>query len=209
MRILYGVNGEGMGHATRSRVMIDALLENHDVRVVSQAAPTRFLAETLPHVDEIFGPTFAMKEGQIRAGRRCSGTCSPPATSSRARCATGWRAPRVAPGRRDHRLRAAHRGVRPLEPHAARRGRQHQHARPLPPRRRDRRRRARGLHDRQGGHPLDGPRGRRVRGHDLLRAAAGAGVHDARAADRAAGDRGRQERARRAPGRVRERRPER
>ena len=35
MRILYGVNGEGMGHATRSRVVIDALIENHDVRVVS------------------------------------------------------------------------------------------------------------------------------------------------------------------------------
>ena len=34
MRILYGVNGEGMGHATRSRVVIDSLLESHDVRVV-------------------------------------------------------------------------------------------------------------------------------------------------------------------------------
>ena len=66
MRILYGVNGEGMGHATRSRVVIDALLENHDVRVVSHGGAYTFLAETLPHVDEIFGPTFAMKDGQIQ-----------------------------------------------------------------------------------------------------------------------------------------------
>lgn len=66
MRILYGVNGEGMGHATRSRVVIDALLENHDVRVVSHGGAYSFLAEALPHVDEIFGLTFAMKDGQIQ-----------------------------------------------------------------------------------------------------------------------------------------------
>jgi uncharacterized protein (TIGR00661 family) len=55
-----------MGHATRSRVVIDALLENHDVRVVSSGNAYRFLAEALPHVDEVFGLTFAMEEGQIR-----------------------------------------------------------------------------------------------------------------------------------------------
>ena len=37
MRILYGVNGEGMGHATRSQVVIDDLLERHDVRVARRA----------------------------------------------------------------------------------------------------------------------------------------------------------------------------
>ena len=34
MRILYGVAGEGMGHATRSRVVIDHLARSHDVQVV-------------------------------------------------------------------------------------------------------------------------------------------------------------------------------
>jgi Glycosyl transferase family 1 len=38
VRVLYGVNGEGMGHATRSRVVIDALLARHDVRSDSVAA---------------------------------------------------------------------------------------------------------------------------------------------------------------------------
>jgi uncharacterized protein (TIGR00661 family) len=33
-RILYGVAGEGMGHAIRSRVVIDHLARSHDVQVV-------------------------------------------------------------------------------------------------------------------------------------------------------------------------------
>jgi uncharacterized protein (TIGR00661 family) len=65
MRILYGVNGEGMGHATRSQVVIDALLGNHDVRVVASGAAFRYLRDRLPQIAEIFGPTFAMKEGEI------------------------------------------------------------------------------------------------------------------------------------------------
>jgi uncharacterized protein (TIGR00661 family) len=66
MRILYGVNGEGMGHATRSQVVIDRLLERHDVRVMASGAAFRHLRERLPEVDEVFGPTFAMGEGQIQ-----------------------------------------------------------------------------------------------------------------------------------------------
>ena len=66
MRILYGVNGEGMGHATRSRVVIDHLLNEHDVRVVASGAAFKYLRDKLPAVDEIFGPSFAMQDGQIR-----------------------------------------------------------------------------------------------------------------------------------------------
>lgn len=66
MRILYGVNGEGMGHATRSEVVIDRLLARHDVRVIASGAAFRHLRERLDAVDEVFSPTFAMGEGQIR-----------------------------------------------------------------------------------------------------------------------------------------------
>jgi uncharacterized protein (TIGR00661 family) len=66
MRVLYGVNGEGMGHATRSHVVIEELLRRHDVRVVASGAALRHLHARLPRVEEIFGPTFAMGEGQIR-----------------------------------------------------------------------------------------------------------------------------------------------
>jgi uncharacterized protein (TIGR00661 family) len=64
--LLYGVNGEGMGHATRSQVVIDALLKAHDVRVVASGAAFRYLRDRLPRVDEIFGPSFAMKDGEIQ-----------------------------------------------------------------------------------------------------------------------------------------------
>ncbi len=65
MRVLYGVNGEGMGHATRSRVVIDDLLERHDVRVMASQAAFTYLSERLPTVEQIFGPSFAMQDGEI------------------------------------------------------------------------------------------------------------------------------------------------
>ncbi len=66
MRILYGVNGEGMGHATRSEVVITSLLDEHEVRVMASGAAFRYLEDRLDHVSEIFGPSFAMEEGEIR-----------------------------------------------------------------------------------------------------------------------------------------------
>lgn len=48
MRILYGVVGEGMGHATRSRVVIDHLATaGHSLRVVVSGRAHRFLTERL------------------------------------------------------------------------------------------------------------------------------------------------------------------
>jgi uncharacterized protein (TIGR00661 family) len=55
-----------MGHATRSHVVIDALLTTHDVRVVASGAAFRYLQDRLPRVKEVFGPSFAMEEGEIR-----------------------------------------------------------------------------------------------------------------------------------------------
>jgi uncharacterized protein (TIGR00661 family) len=66
LRILYGVNGEGMGHATRSEVVIGSLLEEHEVRVMASGAAFRYLGDRLAHVDECFGPSFAMEQGEIR-----------------------------------------------------------------------------------------------------------------------------------------------
>ena len=65
LRIPYGVNGEGTGH-TRSEVVIESLLARHDVRVMASGTAFRFLTDRLPRVDEIFGPSFALEEGEIR-----------------------------------------------------------------------------------------------------------------------------------------------
>jgi uncharacterized protein (TIGR00661 family) len=46
MRILYGVVGEGMGHATRSRVILEHVLKKgHDVRVIVSGRAHKFLSE--------------------------------------------------------------------------------------------------------------------------------------------------------------------
>jgi len=61
MRILYGVVGEGMGHATRSRVTLDHLLTaGHEVRVVVSGRAHGFLTERFKgraniRIEEIHG----------------------------------------------------------------------------------------------------------------------------------------------------------
>ncbi len=48
MRVLYGIVGEGMGHATRSRVVIEHLLASgHEVRVVVSGRAHKFLTDKL------------------------------------------------------------------------------------------------------------------------------------------------------------------
>ena len=67
MKVLYGVNGEGMGHATRSEVVINSLLaEGHDVQVMASGAAFKYLEPRLGHVNEVFGPSFAMEDGEIQ-----------------------------------------------------------------------------------------------------------------------------------------------
>ena len=59
MRILYGVVGEGMGHATRSKVAIEHLLKRgHEVKVVVSGRAHAFLAESFPDVVAIKGLTI-------------------------------------------------------------------------------------------------------------------------------------------------------
>ena len=54
MRILYGVAGEGMGHATRSRVVVEGLIEEHDVRLVASSDAYTYLAGHFPAVHEVW-----------------------------------------------------------------------------------------------------------------------------------------------------------
>ncbi|MGK2955457.1 MAG: glycosyltransferase family protein [Solirubrobacterales bacterium] len=76
MKILYGVNGEGMGHATRSELVISSLLENHEVRIRTSGAAYGYLDPIFENVDEIFGPSFAMDQGEILRWASVTGTLS-------------------------------------------------------------------------------------------------------------------------------------
>jgi uncharacterized protein (TIGR00661 family) len=71
MTILYGVPGEGLGHATRSKVIIAWLLaEGHDVRVVSSSRAFALLDKTFPgRALEIKGFHLAYKELTVSKSR--------------------------------------------------------------------------------------------------------------------------------------------
>lgn len=74
MRIVYGVNGEGMGHATRSELVISDLLRDHEVRVVASGAAYRYLSGIFEDVSQVFGPSFAMDQGRIQRWASFTGT---------------------------------------------------------------------------------------------------------------------------------------
>ncbi|MBI5544269.1 MAG: teichoic acid biosynthesis protein [Deltaproteobacteria bacterium] len=65
MKILYGVVGEGMGHATRSRVVLDWLTRKHEVHVVVSGRAYDFLSARFPNVHKIWGATIAYEDNAV------------------------------------------------------------------------------------------------------------------------------------------------
>lgn len=66
MRILYGVVGEGMGHATRSKVVCEHLIERgHQVKIVVSGRAHAFLAKSFPDVVEIKGLTIKYVDNRM------------------------------------------------------------------------------------------------------------------------------------------------
>jgi uncharacterized protein (TIGR00661 family) len=69
MRILYGVAGEGMGHATRSRVVIDHLSRHHEVEVVVSGRAHDYL-KAREHdrlgVNKIWGLSIVYEDNEVQ-----------------------------------------------------------------------------------------------------------------------------------------------
>ncbi len=66
MRILYGVVGEGMGHAIRSKVIIERLLQwGHEVEIVVSGRAHDFLKKRFEGVNRIWGLTIEMEDNRI------------------------------------------------------------------------------------------------------------------------------------------------
>jgi uncharacterized protein (TIGR00661 family) len=66
MRILYGVVGEGMGHATRSKVTCEHLVASgHDVKIVVSGRAHAFLSKTFRDVVEIKGLTIKYVDNRM------------------------------------------------------------------------------------------------------------------------------------------------
>ncbi|HUS31808.1 MAG TPA: MJ1255/VC2487 family glycosyltransferase [Kofleriaceae bacterium] len=66
MRILYGVTGEGLGHAMRSRVMADHLRSRgHEVKLVASRRACSYLRRYFDDVEEIPGFTLTYVKGGV------------------------------------------------------------------------------------------------------------------------------------------------
>jgi uncharacterized protein (TIGR00661 family) len=66
MRILYGVVGEGMGHATRSQVVCEHLAaRGHEVKIVVSGRAHAFLSKTFRDVVEIRGLTIRYVDNRL------------------------------------------------------------------------------------------------------------------------------------------------
>ncbi len=67
MRILYGVVGEGMGHATRSRVLLEELVKEHEVHIVVSGRARDYLQQRFENVRGIWGYTLAYEGNSVRS----------------------------------------------------------------------------------------------------------------------------------------------
>lgn len=70
MRILYGVVGEGMGHAMRSRVVLEHLIaQGHEIEVMVSGRAAEFLRNRFDGVRKIHGLHMIYEENRVRKGR--------------------------------------------------------------------------------------------------------------------------------------------
>src|SRR3954469_15445321 len=68
MRILYGVVGEGMGHAMRSRVVLEELRQRHEIQVVVSGRAYEYLQQRAGEqmkVDRIWGYTLVYEDNEV------------------------------------------------------------------------------------------------------------------------------------------------
>lgn len=67
MKILYGVVGEGMGHAMRSRVILEHLIaQEHDVEIMASGRAVDFLSKRFEGVNRIHGLHMIYEENRVR-----------------------------------------------------------------------------------------------------------------------------------------------
>jgi uncharacterized protein (TIGR00661 family) len=69
MRILYGVVGEGFGHATRSKVILEHLSKEHDVLIVGSGKAYDYLGRTYSNIKRIEGFELAIDQEGVRKRR--------------------------------------------------------------------------------------------------------------------------------------------
>jgi uncharacterized protein (TIGR00661 family) len=70
VKVLYGVVGEGMGHAMRSRVVLEHLVaQGHEVEIMASGRAVDFLAKRFAGVNRIHGLHMIYDENRVRRGK--------------------------------------------------------------------------------------------------------------------------------------------
>lgn len=70
MKLLYGVVGEGMGHAIRSKVVLEHLLRRgHEVEIMASGRACAFLGQHFADVNEIHGLHIITGDNRVRRGK--------------------------------------------------------------------------------------------------------------------------------------------
>src|SRR5262249_51078800 len=70
MKILYGVVGEGIGHAMRSRVVLEHLVKlGHEIEIMASGRATDFLAKRFEGVNRIHGLHMIYEENRVQRGK--------------------------------------------------------------------------------------------------------------------------------------------
>lgn len=65
-KILYGLCGEGLGHASRSRILIKYLKKNHNIKIVAGGKAYDYLSKEFKNVEEIESPRLIYKDNEVR-----------------------------------------------------------------------------------------------------------------------------------------------
>jgi uncharacterized protein (TIGR00661 family) len=70
MKLLYGVVGEGMGHAMRSRVILEHLVaQEHELAIMASGRACEFLSKRFDGVNKIHGFHMITEENRVRLGK--------------------------------------------------------------------------------------------------------------------------------------------
>lgn len=70
MKILYGVTGEGLGHAMRSRVVLEHLIrQGHEIEIMVSGRAAAFLGKRFEGVNTIHGLHMILEENRVRPGK--------------------------------------------------------------------------------------------------------------------------------------------
>jgi len=70
MRILYGIAGDGLGHAVRSAVIIEHLqAQGHDIQIVVSDEAADYLAPKFPDLTEIWGLSLVTRGNEVSQAR--------------------------------------------------------------------------------------------------------------------------------------------